>query len=282
MPRATRTTTSTSGRTARFTRLSSAYVEALQNIELLRAFGAAERQAARFAREADGLADCTMRQLRLSLVDPALGALAMQLGTVLGSLAAGPAGPLGTAPAVMVLLLARECFRPVQDLGTYWHAGYLGLTAVDGLDRLVGAQPMGEGRHNQPATTGSIEVQGVSYLYPGASTGLAGCTFHVAPGQTLAMIGPSGSGKSTLARLLERYIDPDAGTIRIGGTDLRDFTAPVRARSVVVLPQDPVLFAWTVAENLRLYRPEASNAELEAAARTARTARIDEAITALP
>ena len=74
MPRATRTTTSTSGRTARFTRLSSAYVEALQNIELLRAFGAAERQAARFAREADGLADCTMRQLRLSLVDTALGA----------------------------------------------------------------------------------------------------------------------------------------------------------------------------------------------------------------
>lgn len=255
----------------RFARLSSDHVEALQHIPLLRSFGAAVRTARRLSGDGEGLRRSTMAQLRLSLVETAVSAAAMQLGTVLAVFAALTAvlgGSARTAAAVTVLLLARECFRPVQDLGAHWHAGYLGLTAVDGLDRLLSRRPVeaGAGTRSEPARDGSIDLDQVSYRYPGTESGVAGLTLRVAPGETVAVIGRSGSGKSTLARLLERDVDPDAGHIRLGGTDLRDYTPPARSRSVVVVPQDPVFFAWSVRDNLRLYRPDATDAEIERAA----------------
>lgn len=266
----------------RFARLSADYVEALENIPLLRAFGATDRTAARFLRQAEGLRDSTMRQLRLSLVDTGLSSLAMHLGTVLAVITALSAVSTGSAEAgsaMVVLMLARECFRPVQDLGTNWHAGYLGLTAVDGLDRLLSTPLTPNGDHDQPATTGTVEVSNVSYRYPATETGVTGVSLRFSPGETIAVIGPSGSGKSTLARLLERDIDPDTGTITIDGADLRDYTSTARTRSLVVVPQDPVLFAWTVTENLRLYRPDATDAEIAAAAQAAH---IHDTITHLP
>ena len=265
----------------RLARLSSGYVEALQNIPLLRVFGSTDRFAGEFARDAEELRTATMRQLRVSLVESALSALAMQLGMVLAVLAAltgiitGRADP---ASAVAVLLLARECFRPVQDLGTAWHAGYLGLSAVDGLDRLLSLRPAREGRHDQPARDGRVSWDAVSFAHPGTGAGVSEVTMHVSPGETVAIVGPSGSGKSTLARLVESDVLPQRGQVLIDGVDVADYTRIARSRSVVVVPQDPVLFAWTVSENLRLYRPDASDADVE---RAARTARIHDVILAL-
>lgn len=270
------------GRWAQLTRLSSDYVEAVQHIPLLRAFGATGRTAAHFSEEAERLRNATMTQLRLSLVETALSALAIHLGTVLAAIAALTAlttGGADAASAVVVLVLARECFRPVQDLGTHWHAGYLGLTAVDGLDRLLRTPQVDTGTHDRPAAHGTFEVTEVSYRYPATGTGVTGLSLRVDPGETLAVIGPSGSGKSTLARLLERDIDPDQGQVSVGGTDLRDYTHEARTRSVVVVAQDPVLFTWTVRENLRLYRPDATDAEIE---RAARVAHVHDVISALP
>jgi ABC-type transport system involved in cytochrome bd biosynthesis fused ATPase/permease subunit len=268
----------------RFTRLSSDYVEALQQIPLLRAFGATDRVAAGLAGDANLLRGSTMAQLRLSLVETFVSGLAVHVGTVLAvvaALAAVVSGDTHAAGAVTVLLLARECFRPVQDLGTNWHAGYLGLTAVDGLDHLLSRRPAvaEDGTYDAPAPTGSVVVDDVSYHYPGTSTGLHGLTLRVEPGETLAVIGPSGSGKSTLARLLEREIDPDAGGVRVDDVDLRDLTRRARSRSVVVVPQDPTLFAWTVRDNLRLYRPGATDAEIE---RACELADVRDVIRALP
>lgn len=258
----------------RFSALTSAYVEALQNIPLLRGFGATARTAMRLADDAEGLRRSTMRQLRLSLVETAVSALAMHLGVVLAVVAALIAALGGAAPAataIMVLLLARECFRPVQDLGANWHAGYLGLTAVDGLDRLLSLDPAvtEDGTHSEAATRGAIEAEDVEYRHPGTDAGLHGVTLRVAPGETIAVLGASGSGKSTLARLLEREMDADSGRIRLDGVELRDLTAHARSRSIVVVPQDPVLFAWSVRDNLRLYRQDTTDAEIESAARAA-------------
>ncbi|GAB3761676.1 ABC transporter ATP-binding protein/permease [Microlunatus parietis] len=258
----------------RFARLSSDYVEALQNIPLLRTFGAAGRTSARLADDAEGLRRSTMAQLRLSLVETGLSALAVQLGTVLAviaALAAVVGGSPEAAAAVTVLLLARECFRPVQELGAAWHAGYLGLTAVDGLDRLLAypAAIIEDGTRSEPARHGVVELDDVGYRYPGTDRGVAGLTLRIAPGETVAVVGRSGSGKSTLARLLERDVDPAAGQVLLDGMELRGYTQQARSRSVVVVPQDPVFFAWTVRDNLRLYRPAATEAEVEQAAETA-------------
>lgn len=268
----------------RFTRLSSDYVEALQQVPLLRAFGATDRTAARLAADAEHLRGSTMAQLRLSLAETFVSGVAVHVGTVLAvvaALAAVVSGDTHAAGAVTVLLLARECFRPVQDLGTNWHAGYLGLTAVDGLDQLLSRRPAvaEDGTHATPAPAGSVMVDDVVYHYPGTGTGLRGLSLRVQPGETVAIIGPSGSGKSTLARLLEREIDPDAGSVLVDDVDLRDLTRRARSRSVVVVPQDPTLFAWTVRDNLRLYRPQATDAEIE---RACEIADVRDVIRALP
>lgn len=266
----------------RLARLSSGYVEALQHIPLLRAFGATGRFARAFAHDAEELRDATMRQLRVSLVESALSALAMQLGTVLAVVAALTgivAGQGDPASAVAVLLLARECFRPVQELGSAWHAGYLGLSAVDGLDHLLALRPAPEGGHDRPARAGRVRFDAVSFAHPGTGAGVSDVTLQVSPGETLAIVGASGSGKSTLARLVEGDVVPQHGHVLIDGVDVRDYTRTARSRSVVVVAQDPVLFAWTVSENLRLYRPDASDAEVEHAARAAR---IHDVVLALP
>lgn len=256
----------------RFARLSSDYVEALQMIPLLRAFGATGRTAARLTAEAHSVRDLTMSQLRLSLVGTALSTLAMHLGVVVATLASIIAVATGNAPittVVLVLMLAREAFRPVHDLGSAWHAGYLGLTAVDGLDRVLSAPLIATGAHDTPARVGAVELVDLSYHYPGTSAGLTDLSLRIEPGETVAVIGPSGSGKSTLARLLERDADPDVGSIAVGGIPLREFTERARTRSVVVVAQDPVLFAWSVRENLRLYCEDASDTEIVDAARAA-------------
>ena len=268
----------------RFARLSSEYIEALQSIPLLRSFGAGGRTAARLASDAEALRLSTMAQLRLSLVETVVSALAMHLGTVLAVAAALTVvigGNAEAAATITVLLLARECFRPVQDLGANWHAGYLGLTAVDGLDRLHSLRPAiaDTGTHSTPASNGTVDVEDVAFHYPGTDNGLRGISLRIAAGETVAIIGPSGSGKSTLARLFERETDPDVGIIRIDGIELGAYTREARSRSVVVVPQDPVLFAWSARDNLRLYRPDASDIDIE---RVARTARIHDVISALP
>ncbi|MFD2025207.1 ABC transporter ATP-binding protein [Promicromonospora aerolata] len=114
---------------------------------------------------------------------------------------------------------------------------------------------------------------------PRTGTGLDGLSLQVRPGERLAVVGPSGSGKSTLARLLEREIDPGTGRLQVDDVDLRDYTRRARSRSVVVVPQDPTLFAWTVRDNLRLYRPEATDAEIE---RACTVADVHDVVRALP
>ncbi|MBV9848300.1 MAG: ABC transporter ATP-binding protein [Armatimonadetes bacterium] len=121
-----------------------------------------------------------------------------------------------------------------------------------------------------PPLAGEVAFQRVTFAYrPGASPVLDDLSFHVHPGQTAALVGESGAGKSTIFALLSRFWDPDGGRICIDGHDLRDVTQHSLRRQIAAVQQDTFLFAASVAENIRYGRPDATDAEVEDAARAA-------------
>ncbi|MGP4102627.1 ABC transporter ATP-binding protein/permease [Nonomuraea sp. KM90] len=258
------------GRWTAFAELASDYLEAMQGMATLRAFGAVGRLGARLAARAHNLYVTTMRQLKLSLVETGVNAFGIQAGTAGAILAATTATSAWAVFAVLVITV--ECFRPVKNLSEYWHAGYLGITAVDGIEALLSAPPAVEdrGTRDRFPDPPDIRFEAVTFTYPGSEQpAVREVGFTVAAGQTVALVGPSGAGKSTLAALLQRHYDPGQGMISIGGIDVRDLTLDALRRSVAVVAQDTYLFHGTVAENLRLARPDATDEELAAAARLA-------------
>jgi ATP-binding cassette subfamily B protein len=130
------------------------------------------------------------------------------------------------------------------------------------------------------AVAGHVRFEDVTFDYPGSDTAaVAGVTLDVPAGSTLALVGETGSGKSTLAALIARLYDPAAGRITIDGIDLRDLALADLAAVVGVVSQETYLLHTTVRENLRYAKPDATDAEIEAAARAAR---IHDVIAALP
>jgi ATP-binding cassette subfamily B protein len=118
---------------------------------------------------------------------------------------------------------------------------------------------------------GAIAFEDVRFHYPTRpeTAALDGVSFTVKPGETVALVGPSGAGKSTIFQLLLRFYDPTSGTVRIDGTALPDMARTTFRDAMALVPQDPVIFAASARENIRFGRPDASDAEVEAAAKAA-------------
>ncbi len=118
---------------------------------------------------------------------------------------------------------------------------------------------------------GKIDFESVHFAYPSRPgiAALDGISLSVKPGETVALVGPSGAGKTTIIQLLMRFYDPQAGHVRLDGMDLQTLARDDFRRQIALVPQDPVIFADTARENIRFGRPEASDAEVEAAARAA-------------
>ncbi|MGN9784600.1 ABC transporter ATP-binding protein/permease [Nonomuraea sp. ZG12] len=258
------------GRWTAFAELASDYLEAMQGMATLRAFGAVGTLGTRLGARAHDLYVTTMSQLRISLVETGISALFIQAGTAGAILAVTTAGSAWEAFAVLVITV--ECFRPVKNLADAWHAGYLGITAVDGIEDLLSASPAVEdrGTRNDFPAEHTIRFERVTFAYPGAEhPAVRDAGFTVEHGRTVALVGPSGAGKSTLAALLQRHYDPGQGTISLGGVDIRDLSLEALRGGIAVVAQDTYLFHGTVSENLRLARPDATDEELVAAARLA-------------
>src|SRR5690348_17853234 len=120
--------------------------------------------------------------------------------------------------------------------------------------------------HELPRIEGDLEIDHVVFAY-GLEPVLHGVDIHVPAGGCLALVGESGGGKSTLARLVGRFYDPDEGAVRVDGVDLRDVKLRSYRRQIGVVLQDPFLFSGTIASNIRFAKPDASDAEVAAAAR---------------
>ncbi|QCO57416.1 ATP-binding cassette domain-containing protein (plasmid) [Pseudorhodobacter turbinis] len=128
---------------------------------------------------------------------------------------------------------------------------------------------------------GAITFEGVSFRYPARpdTSALDGVDLVVQPGETVALVGPSGAGKTTILQLLQRFYDPQEGRVTLDGLALTDLKRDDFRRAIALVPQDPVIFGASARENIRFGRPEASDAEIEAAARAAAA---HEFLTALP
>ncbi len=132
-----------------------------------------------------------------------------------------------------------------------------------------------------PAPKGAIQFEGVEFRYPTRpdTPALTGFSLDVQPGDTVALVGPSGAGKTTVFQLLLRFYDPQQGTIRMDGVDLRSADPQALRSRFAIVSQDPVIFSTTAMENIRYGRPEASDAEVRAAAAAANAAGFIEALT---
>jgi ABC-type multidrug transport system fused ATPase/permease subunit len=266
--------------------LSADYLEALQQMPTLRATGAVQRKRAALEERSHHLHRAIVAKLRVSLVDTALTDLAIQAGTlgaVLLACASAATGNATGAASYLLLMLASESFRPLRDLSREWHAGYVGLSAADSIAELRTARPAvpdtGTLTPAWPAAP-TLSFTGIRFSYPGAERpALDGVDFECPAGHTTALVGPSGVGKSTLLALLQRHHDPDAGAVLIDGVDVRELSQAALRRTIAVVSQDVYLFAASIADNLRLAAPDATDDQLVA---TCRGAGIHDEIAALP
>ena len=251
------------------------FLDAVQGLPTLKAFGQSAAYGRRLAEKARALSNSTLWVLALSILTRGITDFGCAFGAaaalILGAWRVSE-GRMSLAALLIVLMAGTEIFRPLRDLRSVLHQGMVGQSAAAGVHALLeqaDALPAGTGAAI-PGLRPEIEFDTVGFAYPGGR-GAAhdGLSFHVAAGERVGIVGPSGAGKSSVVRLLLRQHDPQSGSIRIGGHDLRTLD-PAQVRSLIaVVAQDTYLFHGTIEENLRLGRPDATQEALEAAARAA-------------
>lgn len=261
-----------------YAKLNAQYIDALQGMTTLKMFQASGLKGKELEKEARSVYNWSMQSLGVSLLDSTIvkgaGALGAVLATGVGALRVA-GGSLAPADLFVVLFLAVECFRPLIDLNKYWHQSFLGFAAARGIFALLDEKVIIEekskaGVAENPVKVPSLEFRGVSFAYAqGTRPAVKDISLQIRPGEKVAFVGKSGSGKSTLVNLILRFFDPQSGEILLDGRKLEDYPLSDLRSWISVVFQDTYLFYGTVAENLRIAKPEASLAELERAARLA-------------
>jgi ABC-type multidrug transport system fused ATPase/permease subunit len=155
-------------------------------------------------------------------------------------------------------------FDPIQQLSQLYTTYQAGMAALDKIFDLLDEEP--EIRDKPEALElsqlrGAIRFDDVTFSY-GDAPALSHVSLDVPPGQTVALVGATGAGKSTLAKLVARFYDPDAGAVRVDGTDLREVELRSYRRQLGVVLQDPFLFSGTIAQNIRFARPDATDEQV--------------------
>jgi ATP-binding cassette subfamily B protein/ATP-binding cassette subfamily C protein/ATP-binding cassette subfamily B multidrug efflux pump len=257
-----------------FGALNDQVQETLSGVRTVRALGLQARSTAQFSRLASDAADASLQAQRWEAAyEPAVG-FTLSAATVL---ALGVGGWLVWRGELTVGQLTSFSMYLGQLIWPMFAAGWVlsllqrGHAAWGRMQPVLDA-PLTVDDHGRIAQVvpGPLQLQGVRFGYPGQPRpALEGVSLDLAPGRTLGLVGPTGAGKSTLLRLLLRHHAPDAGTLRWNGADLHDYTLDALRAAVAWVPQEAFLFSASVAENIALARPAATQDEIEAAARLA-------------
>ncbi len=264
--------------------LSSFYLDMVRGLPTLIAFRRAEDSADTVGEMSRRHGDTTMDVLRTAFQTSLVIEWAATAATALVAVEVSFRlihDDLSYGTALAVLLLTPEFFVPLRRLAVEYHAGASGRVALDRLDRLAALpvhQRTGSGQEAPRPTT--VVLREVTYRYPDTDEpALDGVDLEVRAGEVLAVVGPSGAGKTTLLNLLMAFSAPSSGVIEVDGVALDDLDPDGWRRQVAWVPQRPTIFAGTAAENIALGRPDASEADIRAAARVAGA---EEFLDALP
>jgi ATP-binding cassette, subfamily B, heavy metal transporter len=250
-------------------------VDSLLNYETVKYFGAEGREKARYAQATSAYAKAAVKS------ENSLGLLNICQAVIVNLLMAGAMaytvwgwsrGTMTVGDLVFVNTYLTQLFRPLDMLGTVYRTIRQGLIDMAEMFRLMDSEVEVKDTPGAPALViarPSVTFQDVHFSYEKDRTILHGLSFEVPAGSHYAIVGPSGAGKSTLTRLLFRFYDPQSGRILIDGQDIREVTqASVRA-AIGIVPQDTVLFNDTIGYNIAYGRADATQDDVERAARAA-------------
>lgn len=253
-------------------RLQGRFLDRIRGIGTIVLAGRAADESAALARAADELRQRTMRVLRVAFLASAAQDCALALALVALSIRYGTGG-LASVPALFVLLLVPEFFAPLRAFSTAYQDRAQAAGAADAIAAIPELPPAAE--TSGPVRT--VNARGVSVSFehvrfawdPARPPALDDVSFRVPAGETVILAGPSGAGKSTVIEMLQGFIVPQAGRVLVNGADLASIVPDALTRMTATIGQRPTLFAATIRENIRFARPDADDAEVESAARSA-------------
>ncbi|MCX7840541.1 MAG: thiol reductant ABC exporter subunit CydD, partial [Anaerolineae bacterium] len=266
--------------------LSAHFLDVLQGLATLKMFGRSREQIETIARVSFQFRDATLSVLRVAF----LSAFALEMiATISTAIIAVEIGlrllyaQIEFEQAFFVLVLAPDFYLPLRLLGTRFHAGMTGVAAgarvFEILEMTADHRPPTAAKHAVSGQRSAVVFDDVHYTYDGMRAALNGVSFSIARGERVVLAGHTGAGKSTVVSLLLRFIEPTRGEILCDGKPLRDWSPRAWREQIAWVPQLPYLFNDTVANNIRLARPDAS---LDDVIRAAQLAHADEFIRALP
>ncbi|MEV6582159.1 thiol reductant ABC exporter subunit CydD [Streptomyces sp. NPDC051582] len=265
-------------------RLSGHFLDVVAGLPTLKVFGRAKAQAESIRKITDDYRQATVRTLRIAFLSSFALELLATLSVALVAVTIGMRlvhGELDLYTGLVILILAPEAYLPLRQVGAQYHAAAEGLAAAEEIFEVLQTPVAASGGVAPvPAAGLRIEVDGVAVRYEGRGEDSPGpVSLTVGPGECVALIGPSGAGKSTLLQVLLGFVEPTAGRVRVGGVDLASLSLEQWRERIAWVPQRPHLFAGTIAQNVRLARPDAS---AEAVAGALEDAGAWEFVAALP
>ncbi|MEV6460477.1 thiol reductant ABC exporter subunit CydD [Streptomyces albidoflavus] len=245
-------------------RLSGHFLDVVAGLPTLKIFGRAKAQAESIRRITHDYRRATLRTLRIAFLSSFALELLATLSVALVAVTIGMRlvhGDMDLYTGLVILVLAPEAYLPLRQVGAQYHAAAEGLAAAEEVFAVLETPVPHTGTQAPPA--GALAFEGVTVRYPGRDApAVREATFTVEPGETVALVGPSGCGKTTLLQAALGFVAPAEGRVTVGGTDLAEVDRELWHQRIAWVPQRPQLFAGTVAENVRLARPDASEAEV--------------------
>ncbi|MFJ2417250.1 thiol reductant ABC exporter subunit CydD [Streptomyces brevispora] len=253
-------------------RLSGHFLDVVAGLPTLKVFGRAKAQAESIRTITSQYRLATMRTLRIAFLSSFALELLATLSVALVAVTIGMRlvhGELDLYTGLVVLILAPEAYLPLRQVGAQYHAAAEGLAAAEEIFAVLETEPRAGGTQEVPKSL-RLELEGVTVRHAGRTEpSLAAASLVVDEGETVALVGPSGVGKSTLLNVVLGFAEPDEGRVRVGGTDLAALSPERWRERIAWVPQRPHLFAGTIAENVRLARPDADDSAVTAALRDA-------------